>query len=509
MKRLVACVMVLWILCGCGGQAGPVEATQPEEVTLSVTKWTDKSELFMEHPLLVAGKTGRFAVHFTNLKTFKPATDARVVVALQGESSAEEFVADPQTRPGIFGVDVTPKSAGSEVMSVRIESSALTDTVEAGLATIYPNEEEAAQGAPPEPTEETIAFLKEQQWALDYATALTETRALRSSFLVPAEVTPRTGGSVEVTVPFNGRLVASRLPVIGSRVTQGQVVAELLPPTSAPSDLASIESERSQAAAAVDLARKDRERAERLLAAGAVPARRVDEARAAEATAEARLRAANTRLGQYDTSSAAEGSPTGAKLFALRAPISGTVAEAHAAPGANMEAGEVLLRIVDLDTVYVSAIVPESEFPRISALSGAELEIPGVQEPVRLQRLVSVGHVVDPASRTFPVIYEVDNRSRRVAVNQTVHVRLFSGASANSVVVPESAIVDDAGRPIVFVQVEGESFVRKPVTLGVREGGAVQVVEGLQASDRVVTRGGNLIRLASMSSQVPAHGHVH
>jgi membrane fusion protein, heavy metal efflux system len=463
----------------------------------------------MEYPALVVGQTGRFAVHFTNLRTFKPATEARVVVELLGGGSTDRFIADPQTRPGIFGVNVTPKTAGSVAMSVRIESPALTDAIAIGDVNVYPDAEHAAQAAAPEPTEERIAFLKEQQWALDYGTALAETRRLQSSFLVPAEVIPRSGGSAEVTVPFSGRLVASSLPVIGSRVTQGQVLAELLPPTSAPSDLASIESTQIQATAELTLARRDRERAERLVAVGAAPAKRLDEARTAEATAEARLEAANARLGQYDTSSTAEGLATGARLFALRAPISGTIAQAHAAPGANIEAGEVLFEIVDLDTVYVSAIVPESEFPRISALSGAELEIPGVQQPRRLQRLISVGQVVDPASRTFLVIYEVDNRNRRVAVNQTVHVRLLTGAAASAVVVPESAIVDDAGRPIVFVQAEGESFVRKPVTLGVQEGGFVQVLEGLQSGERVVTRGANLIRLASMSSQVPAHGHVH
>jgi RND family efflux transporter MFP subunit len=509
MKRYIACVLALLTLAGCSRQEPQAQATAPGEITLAVTKWTEKSELFMEYPALMAGQTGRFAVHFTNLKTFRPASEARVVVELQGGGSTEQFVADPQTRPGIFGVNVTPKNTGTVAMTVRIESPALTDAIAIGDVTVYADAEQAARAAPAEPTEERIAFLKEQQWALDYATALAESRQLKSSFLVPAEVIPRSGGSAEVTVPFSGRLVASSLPVIGSRVTQGQVLAELLPPTSAPSDLASMESSQSQAAAELELARKDRERAERLVAAGAAPAKRLDEARAVEATAEARLRAANARLGQYDTSSTAEGAPTGVRLFALRAPISGTIAEAHAAPGANVEAGEVLFAIVDLETVYISAIVPESEFPRISSLSGAELEIPGVQQPQRMQRLISVGHVMDPASRTFPVIYEVDNRNRRVAVNQNVHVRLFTDAAARAAVVPESAIVDDAGRPIVFVQVEGESFVRNPVTLGVREGGLVQVVEGLQPGERVVTRGGNLIRLASMSSQVPAHGHVH
>jgi RND family efflux transporter MFP subunit len=274
--------------------------------------------------------------------------------------------------------------------------------------------------------------------------------------------------------------------------------------------LAGLQLTKDEAEAALQFARRDRARAERLVAAGAGPAKRLDEARTTEATAEARLRAADTRLAQYDTSSAATPADArGAKLFALRAPISGVIQEAHAAPGANMKAGETIFQIVELDTVYVSAIVPEAELPRMASLSGAELEIPGTERPRPLQRLVSIGRVVDPASRTFPVIYEVDNRDRRVAVNQTVYVRLLTASAGAATVIPESAIVDDGGRPIVFVQAGGESFVRKPVTLGIREGGFVQVLQGVALGDRVVNRGGHLIRLASLSSQVPSHGHVH
>jgi multidrug efflux pump subunit AcrA (membrane-fusion protein) len=76
-------------------------------------------------------------------------------------------------------------------------------------------------------------------------------------------------------------------------------------------------------------------------------------------------------------------------------------------------------------------------------------------------------------------------------------------------VVPATAIVDDAGRPIVFVQREGETFERRAVTLGPRSGDVVQVTEGLEPGDRVVTRGAYLVRLASLSNSVPAHGHVH
>jgi RND family efflux transporter MFP subunit len=221
------------------------------------------------------------------------------------------------------------------------------------------------------------------------------------------------------------------------------------------------------------------------------------------------VRAAETRIAQYEASSAAETDPKGAKLFVLRSPISGIITEASAAPGANVKAGETLFRVLDADTVYVSAIVPEAELPAVRNLSGAELETPGSPRPKPLSRLVSVGRVVDPQSRTFPVIYQLDNRDRSVAVHQTVYVRLLTRSSPIAPAVPESALVDDGGRPVIFIQRSGEAFVRRPVKLGIREGGFVQVVEGAFPGERVVTRGAHLIRLAAMSNQVPAHGHVH
>ena len=62
---------------------------------------------------------------------------------------------------------------------------------------------------------------------------------------------------------------------------------------------------------------------------------------------------------------------------------------------------------------------------------------------------------------------------------------------------------------MVFVQMGGESFERRPVRLGSREGGYVHALEGVEPGERVVSRGAYLIRLAAMSTQIPAHGHAH
>lgn len=506
-----------WITClslifAAGCQKPPAVSTSaPEPVPHpeSFTNWTAKTELFMEYPPLVSGQISRFAIHLTRLDNFKPVSKGRVEVRLTGANKkADVFATDAPSRPGIFGVDITAPSAGDYRLAVHFTGEGITDVHDLGeLASAATKAEATHEHAPG--TQETIAFLKEQQWTLDFGTAIVEDRQLRASLRVPAEVTPRSGGEAEVTVPFDGRMVASALPVIGANVKRGQILTSILPPTSSPSDLASLELARNEANLSLQLARRDRERAERLVKAGAAPEKRLDESKTVEATAEARLKASETRIAQYEASSSAEPNPQGARLFALRAPISGVIVETHAAPGSNIKAGETLFKIVDLDTVYVSAVVPEADLPRLRNLSGAELEVPGAQQPIRLTRLISVGRVVDPASRTFPVIYALDNGGHRVAINQAVHVRLLTAATAAAPAVPDSALVDDGGRPVVFIQAAGETFLRKPVQLGVREGGYVQVLEGVFPGERIVTRGAHLIRLAAMSNQVPSHGHVH
>ena len=509
--RTLSIVWLAILLAGCRKPEATAQnaAAKAEPHPESFTNWTTKTELFAEYPPLVAGQTSRFAVHLTRMDTFKPVANGTVEIRLTSANGrVDSFETNAPSRPGIFGIDVTPRVAGESRLSVHLNSDALRDVHELGAIESSATKAAAVHEHGAE-TEEKIAFLKEQQWTLDFGTAIVEDRTLRSSIRVPAEVMPRSGGEAEVTVPFDGRLVSSNLPVIGTRVAQGQVLASLLPPTSAPNDFSTLELSKREAALALQLARKDRERAERLVQSGAAPAKRLEEARTVEATVEARLQTSDARLAQYEASSSADVNPKGVKVFALTAPISGVIVETNAAPGANVKSGETIFRIVDIDSVYVSAIVPEAELPQMRSLSGAELELPGSAKPRALGGLVSVGSVVDAQSRTFPVIYRFDNRDRSVAIHQALHVRLLTRGSEKAPAVPESALVDDGGRPVVFIQASGEAFIRRPVELGIREGGYVQVMKGVYPGERVVTRGAHLVRLASMSNQVPSHGHVH
>lgn len=495
---------------GCGGGAGAVEPGGGEERPPVVeTRWTGRSELFLEYPPLVAGETSRFAIHFTDLATFEPPRTGRAEVRLDG-AGGQAFAVDAPGRPGIFGVDVTPRRAGRYRLLVGLDAPGLADRHDLGAVTVLTPAAAEELGAAGEEDDGSIAFLKEQQWTLDFATAPAAESRIAESLVIAAEIEPRTGGRADVAAPVAGRL-ADDLPArpVGSRVSRGDPLAEVVPRGGHGEDRPALALAVAEARNARELARAERARVERLAEAGALPERRRLEARVAERTAEARLAAAEARLAQLDATRAGAGGGGRDTRFVLRAPIGGVVAASDATPGAGVEEGTRLFRIVALDRVHVVGALPEAALPRLGELTGAELDAPGFGAPIALDRLVAVGRVLDPEARTVPIIYELRRPDRRLAVGQAVSLRIFVSAAAEALTVPESAVVDDAGQPVVFVQVGGESFERRPVRLGNREAGQVQIAGEVAAGERVVVRGAPFIRLAALSPRAPAHGHTH
>jgi len=107
------------------------------------------------------------------------------------------------------------------------------------------------------------------------------------------------------------------------------------------------------------------------------------------------------------------------------------------------------------------------------------------------------------------VIYEVPNPEGKLRIGMFVQVHVATGRAENAIAIPESAVVDEGGRPTAYVQVAGETFEKRYLELGLRDSGFAEVKSGLQEGERVVIKGAYAIRLASMATQIPAHGHAH
>lgn len=513
MRYLSFGMTMLLVAAGCSRQQSAPAV--PELPTLDVTSWTDKTELFMEHPPFVAGQTVRLAVHLTTLADFKALNAGRPAIEMTPESGGAVLTlpgSDP-LRPGAFRVEGALPKAGRYKWVLTVNAPGLTDRHDLGVTTVFADQQSAVADAEKQPEGDatTISYLKEQQWTNPFSTVTVREGDVRSAVRVPAVIAPLTGGEAIVSAPAGGRFASSSLPSIGDRVSAGQVLGRLEPRMAqGGEDRATLVAIVAEARASLDAARADQTRAERLLAERAVPARRVEDAKRATAIADARLTAAEARLSQRDEVLRSGGGAASGNAFALRAPIAGRIVEVYAALGASFDEGAPLFRIIRTDRVELQAQVPPSEAPLGESITALALEVPGRSEAIALTpHHVHDAGVIDPKTRALAVQIEVDNRGGQLLIGQTGTAVIYNGRTRKMPVVPKDAVLMESGRPYVFVQVGGESFARRYVEIGSRDGAAVGLRAGVAAGDRVVTRGAYEVQLASAAKGLPAEGHVH
>jgi cobalt-zinc-cadmium efflux system membrane fusion protein len=482
-----------------------------ERPALSFTHWTDASELFIELPALVVGQESPCAAHVTRLEGFVALAEGRVSVVLRGGGPDERVDADKPTAPGIYRPVVRPTAAGPRRLIVEVRAPGLSADHDLGEVQVF-ERAAAAREALPEGAEPPgrVSFLKEQQWPMDFGTAVVARHAVQPTLRLNGQLISPSDGEVVLTAPASGRLNAAgaALPRPGARVATDDLLAVLSPRLEA-ADLASLELAVTSADLELRYADRERKRLETLSAEGAVPERRVLEATHAVDAARAARNAAERRIDQFRRVQRTSGG--GDSAIELRATIAGIVTEVRATAGSFVEAGAPLLRVTDPTRLWLEARVPEADLGRLQNELTASFYVDGHREPVDLapDALVARGLHVDAVTRTLPITFTVDNASGRFVPGAFARVELASGPAHEALAVPASALVDDGGAAVVFVQVEGESFERRVVRTGLRHRGLIEITSGLTAGERVVVKGAWSVKLAASSGAVPAHGHAH
>ncbi len=511
--RVVAAASLAVTLVACR-QAAVAPEPQTELPSRDITHWTDVSEVFMEHPVLVAGQTARFAVHLTRMQDFTPFTAGRPRLEFVPEAGGPvtTLPGNEPSRPGAFRVEGVVPPAGRYHWVLRVDAPDLSDSHDLGTVTIFADAAAAvaADGEAPADDPTAIAYLKEQQWTNEFGTERVRDAPVRPTVRVSGVIEPVAGGDVVMSAPVAGRFVAGPDLAVGAGVRQGQAVGRIEPRLAELSDRATLQSDVAEATAALDAASAEQARADRLFQEQAVPQRRVEDARRSAGVAQAKLDAAVARLAQRDETLRTGGGAASGNTFMLIAPISGRVVAVSAVSGGSYDAGATLLRIVRTDRVKVTALVPVADVPTARLATGLAIEVPGQSEPlpIAFDRRHDSG-VLDPDSSALAMHFDVANPSGALLIGQSGSVVLYLPTVDNRPVVPKSAVLMEAGRAYVFVQLRGERFVRRPIEVDARDGDLLAVRSGLVTGDRVVTRGAYEVQLASAAKGLPAEGHVH
>jgi membrane fusion protein (multidrug efflux system) len=178
----------------------------------------------------------------------------------------------------------------------------------------------------------------------------------------------------------------------------------------------------------------------------------------------------------------------------IYAPFSGITGGRVVSPGQVISRNTTLTWLVDLDTVKVEVAVPERFLGQLKAGQVIELTVAAFPGEKFRGELYFIAPQVDPATRTALVKARIPNPVRRLKPGMFANLDLTLKLKDNAVVIPEGAVMASGDRTLVYVVGSDDTAQIRPVKLGIRMAGSVEVVSGLQGGERIVAEGVQKVR---------------
>ncbi|WMW81688.1 efflux RND transporter periplasmic adaptor subunit [Undibacterium cyanobacteriorum] len=289
---------------------------------------------------------------------------------------------------------------------------------------------------------------------------------------------PNAGGKVQASQAGRIEVTSQSLPVLGQRVSKGQVLAYLRPVMSS-LDRGNSQSILADLDAQLSIAEKKVQRYEAL--AEALPKAVVEAARYDYEALRKRKAAVEASL---------------SKTEALIAPVSGVISVANAVAGQVVDARETLLEIIDPSRLMVEALAYEPLNANEVIGATASWKNAGVVSTKLDLKFLGGGQQM--REQAIPLLFRVltDQRSKsqNVAVGQSLQVFVQQKRDSEGVAVPLSAIVKvGTGQSAVWVHTEAERFVQKQVKLQALDAERVLILSGVEEGARILVSGAHLL----------------
>ncbi|HCC29351.1 MAG TPA: efflux transporter periplasmic adaptor subunit [Marinilabiliales bacterium] len=197
----------------------------------------------------------------------------------------------------------------------------------------------------------------------------------------------------------------------------------------------------------------------------------------------------------------------------VTSPMTGIVKQLFVQSGTYVEAGQSLLTITQNKTLVLHAEVSQKYIPILGSIHSANIRTLPNNQIYTLEQLhgkvLSYGKITNSDNYLIPVNLQIDNLGGFVA-GGFVEIYLKTLTQSQALTVLTTALLEDQGNFFVFVQVTPELFEKREVKIGATNGVKTEILNGISAYERIVTKGAILVKLAQATGSLDAHsGHVH
>lgn len=200
-----------------------------------------------------------------------------------------------------------------------------------------------------------------------------------------------------------------------------------------------------------------------------------------------------------------------AKGVGVSASMNGYIKNITIKEGEYVTAGQALATVSQNKRLVLRAEVSEKHYKALNTIQTANFQTPYDNQVYALSdlngRLLSFGKTAGDNSFFIPVSFEFDNRGD-IVPGSFVEIFLVSSPIENTITLPVSALTNEMGIFYAYRQLDEEGYQKQEVKTGANNGKEVQILSGIKAGDRVVTRGAYQVKMAASSGAIP-HGHEH
>jgi cobalt-zinc-cadmium efflux system membrane fusion protein len=339
---------------------------------------------------------------------------------------------------------------------------------------------------------------------VSFTTVPVQRRGLAQEIRATAVIKPNENRLARVSPPIPGKAVEVKA-VLGNVVEPGQTLALL-----DSLELGEKKSAFLQARTNLDVARRNYEREARLFQQHISAEKEYLEAKGEFERSQAAYQAGREALRLLGLADAAiDGLGWGGKghllsHFPLVAPFAGTVVEKRITLGEMVRPEDPSYTIADLTTVWVLLDIYEKDVRRVRIGADGRIAVDAYPGEVFHGKVTYVSDMLDETTRTAKARVEIPNPERRLKPGMFVTASLSVPALSTSAVtaIPEAAVYQIRGKPVVFIQESERVFAVRDVRLGQRAAAYVEVLDGVREGEQVVTEGGFALKSTLLKEEM-------
>ena len=553
MKNTILLAILVIALCGCGHNHS-VEAEHVHTHLHNFTAYSNSNEFFMQHEGLEAGAKACITLFVTELENFDPAKAVEAKATLLVSGSEQQATAT-RSKEGIFNFDLVPAKSGNGNLFFEVGDGKVRFPVKVNAAghshdhghdahaghshshgeadhdcsshdhnhdshaghshdhdhgdadhdcsshdhshdvpAVFSDVSFVAFGSQTEGAADDVAFSKEQSWKIDFATAVVEKQNFGGAVKVVAKVVATPQDFTTIVATTSGKVQFVGNVVEGKEVVAGEPLFYLEGGDVTDNDAAV---KYAEAESNYLLAKSDYERKKLLFNDMVVSERELEAAEALYKQAEARYKSLNRSFGNGKVT--------------LKAVKNGYIASLLVSNGDYVEPGTPIATVQCNGNYNIVAELPVRFAPQLRNIADVNIVLP-TGEAFSMNSaggsVVAVGSAANGCNM-LPLTISA-GAIDGVVPGSIVTLYITSVSDTKAVVVPRTALVEEMGNFFVFVQNNPISFEKRAVEVGATDGIMVQVLDGVAAGERVVTKGAVSLKLSQGAAALDPHaGHVH